>query len=157
MKRPLLASAIVLLSPNVFCQTHDLAPLNNAFAGAVIFKIDKQDRLVIDFHDDGGRFRQDIARLTDLDANALAYSAEEDGIALKCLPERAQCISKEIFKLDVVRITSRVTIPRPADDAGAQRSIQLLREVLVATAPSEEQAGAETPRSGQRKNARKEP
>ncbi len=154
MKRPLFASAIVLLSPNAFCQTPDLAPLNKAFAGNVTFRVDKQDRLVMDFLEDGVRFRQDVARLQELDPRAITYSTEEDGIALKCLPDRAQCISKEIFKLDVVRITSRVTLPTPADDAEGVAAIRLLRELIVA--PSDH-ADAETPNAGQRMNARKEP
>lgn len=154
MKRPLLASTIVFLSPNAFCQTLDPAPLNNAFAGNVTFKVDRQDRLVMDFLEDGVRFRQDIASIHDLDPAAIAYWAEEDGIALKCLPDRAQCISKEIFKLDVVRITSRVTLPRPKDDPEGTTAIQLLRELLT---PPQDQIDAETPEAAQRKNARKEP
>lgn len=156
MLKPLLVFSIVLLSQNSKGQTHDLAPLNTAFAGAVTFKIDKQDRLVMDFLDEGSRFRQDIVRLQELDPDAVAYSAEEDGIALKCLADHAQCLSKEIFKLDVVRVTSRVTIARPADDVDGQRSIVLLRELIVSARTKNDQADAETPHAPQRKNARKE-
>jgi hypothetical protein len=154
MKRPLLTATIALLSLNAFCQAHDPTPLNIGFAGMVTFKVDKQDRLVMDFHEDGVRFRQDIVRMRDLDPAAIVYSAEEDAIALKCLPDHAQCISKEIFKLDVVRATSRVTLPRPKDDAEGTTTIQLLRTLIT---PPQDQADAETPRAVQRKNARKEP
>ncbi|MBL7952332.1 MAG: hypothetical protein JNM62_11510 [Flavobacteriales bacterium] len=157
MLKHLITLTIVLLSRNSSAQIHDTAPLNETFHGAVLFKIDKQDRLVMDLMEDGIRFRQDIVRLSDLDPDALSYAEEEDGIALKCRTDRAQCISKEIFKLDVVRITSRVTIPRPHDDTDGQHAVALLRDLIATAMKANDESNAETPAPGERKNARKEP
>lgn len=155
MKRLLLATTIVLLSLNITrAQSPDLAPLNNAFAGKVIFKMDKQARLVLDHYDQGIRFRQDILRLDDLAPDAILYAAEEDGIALKCLPDKAQCISKEIFKLDVVRLTSRVTIPRPPQDTEGSASIQLLRDLALSNQAVGEKPRDETPTKSSRRSVR---
>lgn len=155
MKRRLLATSIVLLSLNTtHAQGPDLGPLNKAFVGSVIFKMDKQARLVLDHYDQGNRFRQDVLRLDDLAPDAILYSAEEDAIALKCLPDKAQCISKEIFKLDVVRLTSRVTIPRPPQDVEGSISIQLLRDLVLSDQAVGERAPGETPAKPTRRSAR---
>jgi len=155
MLRTACSVTIVLLSLNVaFAQHLDLGPLNNAYSGLVTFKVDKHQQLVLDLFDQGSRFRQDLMRPADLDPEAITYSAEEDAIALKCLPDKAQCISKEIFKLDVIRATSRVTIPKPSDDPDGARTTAQLREIILQAQRSHDQAGAETPSERPRKNAR---
>jgi hypothetical protein len=119
----------------------------------VVFKIDKRERLVMDFFDAGTRFRQDIAPLSDLDPELVSYSAEEDGVVLKCREDKAQCISKEIFKLDVLRTTSRVTIPRPEDDLEGVKAISFLQELTHTRQGSMVHVPAETPGTTSRKKA----
>ncbi|MBX2972958.1 MAG: hypothetical protein KF797_07640 [Flavobacteriales bacterium] len=155
MDRRLRAIPIaLLLLGTAHAQSPDLRPLNDAFAGMVTFKMDKQARLVLDHYDQGNRFRQDVLRLEDLAPDAILFSAEEDGIVLKCLPDKAQCISKEIFKLDVVRLTSRVTIPRPPQDVEGSTSIQLLRDLVLSVQAVGEKSRDETPAKPTRRSAR---
>ena len=113
MRPPLAVGLALILCNTVFAQKPDLVPLNAGFAGTVVFKLDKNDRLVMDHFDQGGRIRQDIVRIEDLDPQAVTFSAEEQAVALKCLPEKAQCISKEIFKLDAAY--------QPSDHARSSR------------------------------------
>lgn len=138
----------------LLAQTQSLDPLNAAFAGKVVFKIDRQHRLVADFFDDTGRFRQDIAPLMELDAGAVSFSPEEDAVVLKCRSETGQCFTKEIFKLDVVRITGRSTLPRPADDALGEHAIGLLQEIIRSSQAELVQVAGETQNTGSRKNTR---
>lgn len=147
-------AVLALLPLRLFPQVPPVEPLNTAFAGKVIFKIDRQHRLVADFFDDGNRFRQDIAPLVELDPDGVSFSPEEDAVVLKCFSEKGQCFTKEIFKLDVVRLTGRSTLPRPSDDPGGARTIAILQD-LVRTAQAElvQDVGA-TPSGGSRKNAR---
>lgn len=154
MKRslPLLLS----LFTAVTCagQQIDLAPLNAAFAGTVVFKIDKQDRFVMDFMDESGRFRQDIVPLIHLDPEAVHYSAEEKAVVLECGKDHAQCFTKEIFKLDVVRLTSRSTLPNPDKDPEGANAIALFKD-LIRTALSElKQTADETSPDRTRKKPR---
>lgn len=153
MKRSLPFYTIVLLSLNsAFAQDPDLSALNKAFNGQVTFKMDKHDRLVMDHFDQNNRFRQDIVRIQDLDPNSVAFSAEENGIALKCLSDKAQCISKEIFKLNVVRATSRVTLPRPDQDVQGEQVVGLFRDLVEVRLADEPKP--ETPTRSPRKNPR---
>ncbi len=125
--------------------------INTSFAGKVVFKVDRQDRLVMDFYDDGSRFRQDIAYLRDLDPASIHFSSEENAVVLSCLPDRAQCLTKEIFKLDVVRVTSRSTLPRPDNDADGVRSIALLQELVTKGQADIVQFPGETPTQSSRR------
>lgn len=145
---------IALLPVHLFAQSPSLDPVNEAFAGNVTFKIDKQQRLVADFIADGNRFRQDIAPLAELDPDAVSFSPEEDAVVLKCLAEKKQCFSKEIFKLDVVRLSGRSTLPRPIDDAGGERTIAILQELIRSSRTELVQAQDETPRDNHRKSKR---
>lgn len=132
MKRLLLASTIVLLSQNTTrAQTPDLGPLNTAFNGSVVLKIDKHGRLVMDHYDEGSRFRQDVVPIEQIDPGLISFSFEEDAIALKCKADKGQCFSKEIFKLDVVRLSSRITLPRPPEDGSGANTIALFQELLA--------------------------
>ncbi|MGV3637958.1 MAG: hypothetical protein ACO1NQ_09980 [Flavobacteriales bacterium] len=154
MKRLLFSSTIVLLSQNCTqAQTLDLGPLNTAYAGSVTFKVDKHGRLVMDHYDQGNRFRQDMVPLDQIDPGLITFSAEEDAIALKCRPDKGQCFSKEIFKLDVVRLSSRITLPRPPQDELGNASISLLKELLTTTHMAQrtenDEPGAPTSRKNQ--------
>ena len=149
------ALAILALLPiQLFAQTPPVEPVNTAFAGKVIFKIDRHHRLVADFFDHGNRFRQDIAPLVELDPDRVSFSPEEDVIVLKCLSDKGQCFTKEIFKLDVVRLTGRSTLPRPSDDAGGERTIAILQDLIRTTRAELVQIVGGTPSEGSRKKAR---
>ncbi|MBL7945834.1 MAG: hypothetical protein JNN32_07175 [Flavobacteriales bacterium] len=153
MKRLLLASTIVLLSQkSIQAQTPDLGPLNAAFNGSVIFKVDKHGRLVMDHYDQGSRFRQDVVPMEQIDPGLTSFSSEEDAIALKCKAEKGQCFSKEIFKLDVVRLSSRITVPRPPQDESGANTIALFQELLAPREATIAPIAAETSASPSRKN-----
>lgn len=121
---------LLLLTQATRAQVPDTAPLNALFAGSVHFEVDRTHQLIMRFHEAGVCFREDIAHLALLDSAAITYSVEEDGIALKCRTEHAKCLTKEIFKLDVIRVTSRVTVPRPAHDREGRQTIAALRDLL---------------------------
>lgn len=121
---------IAFLSHVALAQRPDLSALNTAYSGVLTFKLDKSHRLVIDHFDEGQRFRQDLVALEDIDPEQATYSVEERAIALKCKAHKAQCFTKEIFKLDVVRKTSRLTIPVIEDDPEGQRGLALLGAML---------------------------
>lgn len=154
MYRTFLLLSLVILCKGSNAQTPPSDRLNERFSPVVTFRTDKHQRLVIDIHDQGERIRQDIVDPMDLDPEAIAYSTDEGGLVLKCLPDRAQCITKEIFKLDVVRLTSRVTIPRPADDPDGSAATVLLREWVEAAQNGNDQAANGTPSKPLRMNGR---
>ena len=114
----------------VQAQQMDLAPVNHAFNGVVVFKTDKHEQLVMDFIDERGRYRQDIVLPEHLDAISIHFSPEENAIVLPCRTEQVHCISKEIFKLDVIRSTSRSTLPVPVDDPEGTQAIALFRNLI---------------------------
>ncbi|HRH69129.1 MAG TPA: hypothetical protein PLB89_06465 [Flavobacteriales bacterium] len=143
-----------LIPAHTAAQTPSLTTINDAFAGKITFKIDRHQRLVADFFDDGNRFRQDIAPLVELDPDGVSFSPEEDAVVLKCLSEKGQCFTKEIFKLDVVRLTGRSTLPRPADDAGGERTMADLRDLIRTSQAQLVQVTRETPNDGSRMNTR---
>lgn len=153
MKRLLIASTIVLLSQNTAqAQTPDLGPLNSAFNGSVIFKVDKHGRLVMDHYDQGSRFRQDVVPMEHIDPGLISFSSEEDAIALKCKADKGQCFSKEIFKLDVVRLSSRITVPRPSQDGSGAHTIALFQELLAPREATIAPIASETSEAPSRKN-----
>jgi hypothetical protein len=131
MERSTVLVMLMTASFHLSAQEQALGRVNEAFGGSVTFKVDRQHRLVMDFIDENGRYRQDIAPMDHLDPEGVHFSPEEDAIVLKCRPDKAQCISKEIFKLDVVRLTSRSTLPRPVHDGNGSASIALLRALLI--------------------------
>jgi len=154
MRVPLTSCLVAISMVSVQAHVPDLQPLNQEFMGAITFKMDRHGRLVMDHFDQGQRFRQDLVRIEELDPEAVSYSAEEHGIALKCLPDKAQCFSKEIFKLDVVRLTSRVTLAAPATDPEGARTMLLLRDLIRSAQQVNDQAEAETPGRPLRMNQR---
>ena len=104
--------------------------VNELFRGAAVMKLDKHHRLVVDFHDGSGRYRQDVVPVMHLDPENISYSTEEDAVVLGCRTDKAQCIDKEIFKLNTVRHTGRSNLPRPSDDPGGERTMLALRDLL---------------------------
>ncbi len=121
-----------------------LAATNEVFGGSVQVKLDKRQQLVFDLYDVSGRFRQDIVLPVDLDTGAIHFSAEEDAIILGCRTDKPQCISKEIFKMNTVRLTSRANLPKPAQDADGKATIAALRALIVASCEQLAANGNET-------------
>jgi len=113
-----------------------VAEANAAFAGVVEFKVDLRDRLIMDCFDQGERYRQDIAAVKELDVDSIFWSPGEESIVLKCIPGKTKCFSKEVFKLDMVRLTARSNIPCPNGDAEGEKAIVVLKE-LIRTAQDE--------------------
>ncbi|MEZ4738211.1 MAG: hypothetical protein R2818_02385 [Flavobacteriales bacterium] len=127
-----------------------LQALNGTFHGAVIMKVDKQGRLVMDFHDDGKRFRQDIAPVHMLDPDLITYSPEENAIVLNCRQENSHCLTKEVFKLGLLRSSSRSTLPCPPDDVNGVRSIVAMETFLKGMQSTAAATPTETPRPSTR-------
>ncbi|MEO8590535.1 MAG: hypothetical protein ABI432_14255 [Flavobacteriales bacterium] len=145
MRIPILASVLLLTAPTLWSQTVDerIAAVNAVFGGAVHMKMDKQQRLVIDFFDGSNRFRQDLVLLVQLDTLAVAFSPEEDAVVIGCLAAHGQCIDKEIFKLNAIRRTGRSNLPRPPQDPGGEQAMAALKDLIttaqeqLATVPNE--------------------
>jgi hypothetical protein len=108
----------------------DLAEANALFDGVIRFKVDKDDRLVTDFFDGSTHYRQDVVYLEYLAPETFAYSAEEQVVMLRCKDEQAQCIDKELFKLNTIRHTGRMNLPVPSGDPQGKRSIATLSDLV---------------------------
>ncbi|MBK9148458.1 MAG: hypothetical protein IPM12_11675 [Flavobacteriales bacterium] len=138
----------VLLHHRAHAQPAGLDSLNALFGGSVILKCDKHLQLVIDLYDASGRFRQDAVPLASIDPDRIHFSAEEDAVILECRGGHERCFSKELFKLNTVRLTGRCNLPRPLQDPGGAATIEAFRALLA-----DHLAGAtETPLHGARKN-----
>lgn len=133
MNARLLLLTLCTLPFQLLAQADELAAVNSTFSGSVVFKIDKKQQLVMDFFDAGGRFRQDIATVEELDPDAISFSPEENAVVLKCRADKEKCMTKEIFKLDVVRLSSRSTLPRPGSDVAGEAAIAQLKALLLAS------------------------
>lgn len=121
-----------------------LADVNAAFGGSVQVKLDRQQHLVFDLFDASGRFRQDIVLPGDLDTAKVHYSIEEDAIILGCRTDKPQCISKEIFKMNTIRLTGRSNLPRPAQDEAGASTSAAIRNLIVAAGMSLAASSTET-------------
>lgn len=108
----------------------EIQAVNERFAGSVQVKLDRRERLVFDFFDASGRFRQDVVPAELLDAEQLHYSPEENAIILVCKSTAAQCITKEIFKMNTIRSTGRSNLPIPAGDIDGAGTIQDLGALI---------------------------
>lgn len=122
----------ITLAANAQSLKKPLAEANTIFAGVVEFKVDTRNRLVMDCFDEGQRYRQDIAAVKELDVDSIFWSAGEESIVLKCIPGKTKCFSKEIFKLDMVRLTARSNIPCPIGDPEGKKAIAVLKELIQA-------------------------
>lgn len=128
--RSIAAVAIVCL-----CATNGRAQspteaLNGLFAGSVRFRTDGQDRVVIDFHDRGGRYRQDKALLAHIDPASIRFDPEQDALLMGCRKGHERCFTKEVFKLSAIRSTSAIQLPRPPEDPGGAATAGALRALI---------------------------
>jgi hypothetical protein len=108
----------------------DLAAANDLFKGQVRFKVDQKDRLIADFFDASGHYRQDVVYLEFLAPDAFAYNAEEQVVMLRCTDAHAQCIDKELFNLNTIRHSGRMNLPVPAGDPEGAKAIVLLMDLV---------------------------
>ena len=129
----------------------DLAATNDLFKGQVRFKVDQKDRLIADFFDGSGHYRQDVVYLEFLAPDAFAYNAEEQVVMLRCTDAHAQCIDKELFKLNTIRHSGRMNLPVPAGDPEGAKAVKLLAD-LVRHAQASLTASDETKSGPARKN-----
>lgn len=146
MQRTLLALSLALAAAPGSAQstTEALAEVNAAFGGSVQVKLDRRQQLVFDLFDASGRFRQDIVLPTDLDTASIHFSAEEDAIILGCRTDKPQCMSKEIFKMNTIRLTSRSNLPRPPQDANGEATAAALHRLIAAAGATLAANGTET-------------
>lgn len=133
MRLPSLLLTLTTLGPSLLAQTIDerLAAVNGIFTGTAQVRLDKQQRLVIDFFEGSNRFRQDLVPIAQLDPAAVSFSPEEDAVVIGCLAEHGQCIDKEIFKLNTIRRTGRSNLPRPTNDPDGASAISALKELIT--------------------------
>jgi len=107
-----------------------LAELNAIYRGDVKFHIDKDDRLVADFFDASGHFRQDAVYIQYLDSTGFRYNAEENAVVMNCNAANANCIEKEIFQLNAIRHTGRSNFPVPPADSEGRNAIATLGRLV---------------------------
>jgi hypothetical protein len=108
----------------------DLARVNDLFNGQVRFKIDKRDRLIADFFDATGHFRQDVVYVEFLAPEAFAFNADEQVVMLRCKDDQAQCIDKEVFKLNTIRHMGRMNLPLVPGDLEGKKAIEALTSLV---------------------------
>lgn len=133
--RQLLVMFLLCASATVRAQSVPmvLQELNALYDGSVRFKIDREDRLVADLFDHTGHFRQDVVYVEFLDPAGFKYSEEESAVVMTCAAAHANCIEKEVFRMNVIRHTGRSVFPLASGDTGGGRAIGLL-SALVAEA-----------------------
>lgn len=109
-----------------------LGELRAGFGEAVRFSIRGEDELIIAFRDQGGLIRQDVVPLSQVDADALEYSLQDDAVVIRCDAAHARCIRSEQFRSASTRLCNQVRLPRPLDDTGARNLIDSLRALVLA-------------------------
>lgn len=133
-------------SPGVILQE-----LNALYEGAVRFRLDQEDRLVADLFDRTGHFRQDVVYIEFLDPNGFKFSEEESAVVMTCASDHANCIEKEVFRMNVIRHTGRSVFPVAAGDADGARAIGLLAALVSEAQQEIARKAAETHARPQRK------
>lgn len=128
--RNVLPFLLLLSAPTLHAQDDDLKALNAHFNGAVVFKIDRQDRLVAELNDASGTYRRDMAYLETLDPAAFAYNAEEQVVMVRCSTEHAKCIDKELIKSGAIVPSGRMSLPVPLGDANGVEALALLGKLV---------------------------
>lgn len=108
----------------------DLAALNKHFNGIAQFNVDKRQRLVVEYLQNGSAYRTDIAYLDFLDASACAYNEEDRSLMLYCQDPRSKCIDKEIRKGGTITPIGRMDLPVPAGDERAEKARSLLTALV---------------------------
>ncbi len=139
----LLASAQPEVAP--------LGELNTLYDGAVRFRVDREDRLIVDLFDESGHIRQDVAYIEHLAADGFRFSTEEAVVVMGCGADNPNCISKEVFRMNVIRHTGRSIVPLAAGDPGGTRAIALLSALVAGSQEAIARRDAETHARPQRR------
>ena len=145
---------IMILGPLGMVNGQDLdralSRVQSAFGPEYRFKVDREDRLVIDLLKQGRPVRQDVVYIEFLDSTAVRWSEQERAVEMACAEAHGQCIDKEIFHLGTVRHTGRSTLPlpegRPTDEA-----VVAMRGLIVAGQARVAGKGLETHRRPDRR------
>lgn len=147
MSNQILLVPLLVLVQTASAQSTDssLTELNSLFNGAVQVKVDRRQQLVFDLYDGTGRFRQDIVAIADIEPNEIHYSPEEDAVIMTCKTGKPQCITKELFKLNTIRLNGRSNLPRPAADPEGMQSIAALKDLIRRAGEQLATATDETP------------
>lgn len=150
MVRPIALTLILMQSFSASSQEMEahLTALNGEFGGAVRFSLSDHQELIIVHADQRGLVRQDLVPLSDIDIDRIGYSLPDDAIVIRCDSLHARCISSEQFRMGSSRRSNQALVPRPLNDAGAQR----LMGSIKALAKAAQESMAETPRDRPRKN-----
>ncbi len=130
----------------------DLASLNEHFAGQARFKLDKRDRLVAEYLNNGVAVRTDMVYIAFLDAASCAFNIEEGTVMLQCQDPRSKCIDKQVQKSGVISPTGRMNLPIPAGDAEGAKARALLIKLVEDKQSEELTRLAETNTRERRKN-----
>ena len=140
-----LMIGLAVLGMNVSAQSNDtkaqLNELNGQYAGTYRFLVNNEDQLEIDFYNNSGHFRQDVVYLDFLDPEMVTFNSEEKAVAIRCSTEGEKCIDKEIFKLDVIRRSSRINI-KEESPVHAENTMALLKNIIILHLESEKEKEA---------------
>ena len=105
--------------------------LNTLYAGSYRFHVNNEQQLEVEFYNSSGNFRQDMVYLDFLDPEMVTYNSEENAVSIRCAESDNKCIDKEIYKLDVVKHSSRINLQQENIET-ANRTIELIKEVILA-------------------------
>lgn len=152
MRSTPITAFLLLLVSSIHAQssTEALTAVNTAFAGSVQVKLDRHQQVVFDLYEAGTRIREDIVIPSDLDTTLIHFSVEENAVIIGCRTDKPQCISKEIFKLNTIRLTGRSNLPCPTADPGGEATIKALRQLVTIASQQLAAAGNETRERPQR-------
>ena len=129
----------------MFAQSNDaksiLNELNDQYDGTYRFSVNDEDQLEIDFFNSSGHFRQDVVYLDFLDPEMVIYNSEEKAVAIRCAQEGDKCIDKEIYKLDIIRHSSRINL-KEESSAQAENTMALLKKIIILHLESEKEKEA---------------
>lgn len=128
-----LLPCLVMATDPLRSIAQDLQALNELHQGRLKFRVDKEDRLVIDHFDGSGHFRQDLVYIEFLDTATFVFDTDEQAIMLACRIDQANCMGKELFRMNTIRRTGRANLPTVASDPEGAHTIALLRSIVRAT------------------------
>lgn len=124
----------IISSTCLFAQSEEMhlacRDLNTIFAGSYRFHVNNEQQLEVEFYNESGNYRQDMVYLDFLDPEHVTYNSDEKAVSIRCAEDGEKCIDKEIYKLDVVRHSSRINMKQP-DMAQAERSIELIKQIIL--------------------------
>lgn len=109
---------------------NDLSTLNAHFNNVVRFKLDKRDRLVAEYLDNGSAYRTDLVYIEFLDASGCVFDGEQKVMTVRCQDERSKCIDKEVHKTGAISQIGRMELPLPANDPTGEKARQLLAKLV---------------------------